>query len=804
MPITVTSLTSSANNVDANSFTTASVTPTAGALILVAGTSRQASGVTAPTFSSSHSLATGWTLVSQHSYDTAGSSGQIAVWAAIAGATPGSSAITMDFGGVSQVIAAWSVVEVLGYAGTGLGPGAGNCIVQAVKSTVNPASATSSSVTLAAASATANRPIAFASVQTTTSIDVVPRTNWTELNNSGSTTSGSVAIEAQWRSDQFETTASATWTDSVPAGLIALEIAGQPPPTTVQNTFEGGTPTAAITTGNSGGTSGTAFDFVNVPATGSVTYTGTAYRGSVAGQFATGGTAGIAYAEYTTALNVNSSGQVYCRLRFNLPSLPADSTGIRVAVIGDSTGSFRADLRVTNTGAVSVRGSGGTALATFSATYAAGTWWDVGFAILVYSATVGQIEGKLYDSSGAVAETLSPAANQNTLGAGGLAKLQAGQVRTIANATVLLDDLAWSTTGYPSLPSATTTVNGTAAVAGAGSTTATVVQRAGSSAVGAGGVAATVVQRGQSSVAGAGAVTAAAQGTITGTAAVAGAGAVSAAGSVTVRAAATVAGSGSVAASVVQRGQSSQAGSGSVAAFVVQAAAASVAGAGAVSANVSGSTAGTAALVGVGSVTAAAVQAVRATVAGAGAVAAAVTVRAGSTAAGAGAVTATVVQRGQATVAGTGTVTAGAQGTTTGSATVSGVGAVSAAATVTVRATAAITGAGATTSAGRLAGSATVTGAGAVTAAVVQRATAAATGEGLVVGSVGQTIVASATAAGAGAVIAAGGTRYTSRPSTGATTRAAAGTTPRPFTTTTLRTAAGTTARPLTTTTARP
>lgn len=219
----------------------------------------------------------------------------------------------------------------------------------------------------------------------------------------------------------------------------------------VANTFEGGSNGATITTGNSGGGSGDAFQFVQIVAGGSATYTATAFRGTLAGQFASGATVGTCYCEYSTSVGAASTGQVYCRLRFRLPTLPGDATGVRVVVIADSTGSFRAEVRVTSTGAVSIRGSGGTALVTFAATYVAGDWWDVGLAVLVFSATVGQIEARRYAADGSVAQTITSLANQDTLGAGGINKLQSGMVRSIANHTVQLDDVAWSTAAYPAI-----------------------------------------------------------------------------------------------------------------------------------------------------------------------------------------------------------------------------------------------------------------------------------------------------------------------------------------------------------------
>ena len=219
--------------------------------------------------------------------------------------------------------------------------------------------------------------------------------------------------------------------------------------TNTANTFEGGTDNATITTGNSGGGSGTAFDFVSIVANGSATYENTnPYRGGLSGKFSSGVTAGTCYAEWTTAVGAASSGSVYVRVRFRIPALP-DTTGIRVITISDSASAFRAELRVVNTGAVSIRGSAGTTLASFAATYGADEWWDVALAITVFSATIGVIEGKRYAPDGTVAETITSAANQNTLGAGGTNKIAAGMIRSAANYTAYIDDFNASTSAYP-------------------------------------------------------------------------------------------------------------------------------------------------------------------------------------------------------------------------------------------------------------------------------------------------------------------------------------------------------------------
>ncbi|MEU7978243.1 alkaline phosphatase D family protein [Micromonospora sp. NPDC049081] len=215
------------------------------------------------------------------------------------------------------------------------------------------------------------------------------------------------------------------------------------------STFEGLTLGAAVA-----GTAG--FDFISNPAGGGATIVNTLpYRGAQCMQLVTGTSGGICYAERTTSVNVNSTGQVFGRLRFRVPVLPPDSTGMRIILVADSGGSFRAEVRLIDSGKLQLRNAAGTVLATSTLTLTANTYADVGLAVLVFSTSVGQMEMRIWDASGNVAETLTSAASQNTTGAGGLCKLQVGAVRSGVNSyTVVVDDVDWSTSGYPSIPSA--------------------------------------------------------------------------------------------------------------------------------------------------------------------------------------------------------------------------------------------------------------------------------------------------------------------------------------------------------------
>ena len=94
------------------------------------------------------------------------------------------------------------------------------CFVQVVKSTPNTAG-TSVTISLAAAGSADNRPflaVAHAANEATT-----PRASWTEIGDTQDIAPNR-GTETQWRSDTFETTASATWTTSERYGAMAFEI----------------------------------------------------------------------------------------------------------------------------------------------------------------------------------------------------------------------------------------------------------------------------------------------------------------------------------------------------------------------------------------------------------------------------------------------------------------------------------------------------------------------------------------------------------------------------------------------------
>jgi hypothetical protein len=200
------------------------------------------------------------------------------------------------------------------------------------------------------------------------------------------------------------------------------------------------------------------FDFISGAAGATIINTN-AYRGTQCAQLVT--TASSCYLQRTTSVAVSLSGPVYGRARFRMPALPADATGVRLLVYSDGGGTFLGDLRIVSSGKLQLRDRNAAVIATSAMTYVANSWVDLGLAVLTFSATVGQLQAVIFNGVGAAAETMTSAATLDTLGSGGTIACIAGAVRSgLSGYTVVVDDVDWSKTGWPSIPSAATVVNG--------------------------------------------------------------------------------------------------------------------------------------------------------------------------------------------------------------------------------------------------------------------------------------------------------------------------------------------------------
>jgi hypothetical protein len=214
MAIVFTNLGASANpdinsSTDASSYASLSWTPPTAGLLIVAVHSR-GNGVPAaqPTLS-------GNSLTFTQIDSVIRTNDQLTLFGAnLAGATTGIT--TVDFGGATQLNC-----EVSFFYATGVDLSGGVAAAFVQSATAGSGVTATGSATLAAASNTQNRPIAFfwhEANETTT-----PRTNWTaadDMRGSGTVRS----VHTEYRSDAFETTASASWTTASAWRVIAAEI----------------------------------------------------------------------------------------------------------------------------------------------------------------------------------------------------------------------------------------------------------------------------------------------------------------------------------------------------------------------------------------------------------------------------------------------------------------------------------------------------------------------------------------------------------------------------------------------------
>lgn len=139
MAITIANLTSGSSTVDASSWPTLSVAPTANKLVLVTVTSSHTAGATIPTVTGN-----GLAYVQIGTQANTVGLRRTTMFRAM-GAAPTAGALTIDFGGVTQTGAAWSVDEASDIDTTGTnGSGA---VVQSVGATADPVS--SLTITLA-------------------------------------------------------------------------------------------------------------------------------------------------------------------------------------------------------------------------------------------------------------------------------------------------------------------------------------------------------------------------------------------------------------------------------------------------------------------------------------------------------------------------------------------------------------------------------------------------------------------------------------------------------------------------------
>ncbi len=204
------------------------------------------------------------------------------------------------------------------------------------------------------------------------------------------------------------------------------------------NTFEGGSGGVAITVGNSGGASGTAFDQVTVSAGDGAANFDTAHpaHGGLGMLCQTGATTGEAYVMWSAALG-GTFATLFDRTYLYLPALPGTQTRL---IRWLSVSTVRGSVQISTAGKLLLTDSAGTTVATSATTLPTGSQFRIE-AKCTGDAAAGVLEAKIFLTPDATSpnETLTATA----LNTGGtIDRVRFGQTGTaIANVSFYLDDL---------------------------------------------------------------------------------------------------------------------------------------------------------------------------------------------------------------------------------------------------------------------------------------------------------------------------------------------------------------------------
>ncbi len=211
--------------------------------------------------------------------------------------------------------------------------------------------------------------------------------------------------------------------------------------------FEGITPSGTtVTTGNSGGFSGNAFDVVTIGTGATLASDSThAANGALGCQMATGVTAAAVNVQWTTSLGTVS--QAWFRIYLYLTANPAAALRL---IFANNSGTRCANLQVTTGGKLQWLNTSGSSItgATTANSVPLNAWCRIeGF--VLGSATAGQVETRLFTTVNGTnpLEIVTSAPAQNT--AGSMNGVIFGPNNTNSNVGPFwVDDLGLSTTGY--------------------------------------------------------------------------------------------------------------------------------------------------------------------------------------------------------------------------------------------------------------------------------------------------------------------------------------------------------------------
>lgn len=205
-------LTTSSSITDATSYATASISPTANRLVLLAVANAVTSGTpNAPT-------ATGASMTWTQVTTVTTTQTRLTLFRALS-SSPGSGAITIDFAGQTQTSCQWQISQFSGVITSGT-----NGADAIVQSATNNGTGTSGTTTLAAFGSTFNG--CYGAFRISANETVTVGSGFTELNQVG-TTEGN-RLQTEWKNSN-DTSVDASWTSNVTYRILAVEIKATPP-----------------------------------------------------------------------------------------------------------------------------------------------------------------------------------------------------------------------------------------------------------------------------------------------------------------------------------------------------------------------------------------------------------------------------------------------------------------------------------------------------------------------------------------------------------------------------------------------
>lgn len=211
-----------------------------------------------------------------------------------------------------------------------------------------------------------------------------------------------------------------------------------------ENTYEGGSNTTTITTGNSGGGSGTAFDDVTIGASAALTYsTDQAAHGSLSAKYVNNTSTAITRMRWTCSAQTQVFGRVYLYL-----------TGIHSSTwyflnFQDASANSRGSLGINSGGKlVGINGAGSGWGSPTTAAMPTSQWFRVEYDWP--GSTSGTVTIRYYSSMDSTSITETMSASSVNMG-GTIERVNQGAVANITSGvpTFYMDDLQFNITGFP-------------------------------------------------------------------------------------------------------------------------------------------------------------------------------------------------------------------------------------------------------------------------------------------------------------------------------------------------------------------